>query len=78
MDLLPRSASVRALEDCRALQLSSATLLALYRRHPEQFTVIYMNIGREISRRLRVADDRLFQARAKTMAQENSDDKASI
>jgi CRP-like cAMP-binding protein len=73
MDLLPRSASVRALEDCRALQLSSATLLTLYRRHPEQFTLIYMNIGREIARRLRVADERLFQARAKAIAQANAD-----
>ncbi len=73
LDLMPRSASVRALENCCALQLSSGTLLALYRQHPEQFTLIYINIGREIARRLRVADDRLFQARAKGLLQDEQD-----
>ena len=30
---------------------------------PEQFAMIYMNLGRELSRRLREADERLFKAR---------------
>ena len=63
MDLLPRSASVRAEADCTALELLPATLLALFERDIEQFALIQMNIGREVCRRLREADELLFRAR---------------
>jgi CRP-like cAMP-binding protein len=63
MDLMPRSASVRALEDCRAIRLSVAGLYQVYQKDVEQFAMIQMNIGREVSRRLRDADERLFRAR---------------
>jgi CRP/FNR family transcriptional regulator, cyclic AMP receptor protein len=63
MDLFPRSASVRALEDCTAIELSAASLYRVYERDVEQFAMIQMNMGREVSRRLRVADDHLFLAR---------------
>ena len=62
MDLRHRSASVVAVEPCQAIELSSASLYALYEKDLEQFTLIQMNIGREVSRRLRDADERLFQA----------------
>ena len=63
LDLSPRSASVRADEDCSAIQLSSANLYRLFERDVEQFAVIQMNIAREMSRRLRITDDLLFRAR---------------
>lgn len=63
MDLLPRSASVRADEACRAIELSAADLLHLFERDAEQFTLIQMNIGREVCRRLRAADELLVRAR---------------
>lgn len=63
MDLLPRSASVRALEDCAAIKLSAASLYKVYERDLGQFAMIQMNMGREVSRRLREADDRLFRAK---------------
>ena len=66
IDLQPRSASVRALEDCAAIRLSAASLYELYARNLEQFAMIQMNLGREISRRLRDADERLFLARMGT------------
>ena len=56
MDLSPRSASVRALEDCTALQISAACLFEIYEKDLEQFTMIEMNMGREVSRRLRESD----------------------
>ncbi|MDT8376574.1 MAG: cyclic nucleotide-binding domain-containing protein [Mariprofundaceae bacterium] len=62
LDLYPRSASVMAVEPCDAIELSQATLLRLYQHDLEQFTIIQMNIGREISRRLRSADNQLFQS----------------
>jgi len=61
MDLLPRSASVQALEDCTAIELSHEHLYRLYKRDIEQFTLIQMNLGRELSRRLRATDEQLFR-----------------
>ncbi|MGI8740861.1 MAG: Crp/Fnr family transcriptional regulator [Gammaproteobacteria bacterium] len=66
IDLFPRSASVRADEDCLAIELSSATLFEVYNRDLAQFTLMQMNIARELSRRLRGADERLFRALAQT------------
>ena len=62
LDLFPRSAAVRALDDCAAIELTPADLLRLFEHDSEQFTVIQMNIGREMCRRLRVADEMLFEA----------------
>ena len=63
LDLFPRSASVRADEDCSAIELTSANLYRLFERDPAEFAVIQMNIGRELSRRLRETDELLFRAR---------------
>src|SRR4029453_4855365 len=63
MDLGPRSASVRAVEDCTAIQLSSTDLYQLCTLDLKQFSLIQMNMGREVCRRLREADNRLFRAR---------------
>jgi CRP-like cAMP-binding protein len=62
MDLMPRSAGVRADTDCVALELGAAELMALFEHDLEQFALLQMNLGREVSRRLRVADERLFAA----------------
>ncbi len=56
IDLAPRSASVRAIDDCTALQISSACLYDVYQKDVEQFAMIEMNMGREVSRRLREVD----------------------
>jgi CRP-like cAMP-binding protein len=63
VDLCPRSASVKATRDTRALELDGELLLKLYEHDMEQFTLIQMNVAREISRRLRVADERIFRAK---------------
>ena len=62
MDHCPRSASVRALEDCIAIRISAANLYEVYTRDLKQFALIQMNMGREVCRRLRDADNRLFCA----------------
>jgi CRP/FNR family transcriptional regulator, cyclic AMP receptor protein len=69
MDLFPRSASVFAIEDCRAIELSAADLLRLFERDAEQFALIQMNIGREVCRRLRATDERLYRV---TMGEQQS------
>lgn len=62
MDHLPRSASVRAVEDCTAICLSAANLYRVSAQDPKQFALIQMNMGREVCRRLRESDNRLFSA----------------
>ena len=69
MDLFPRSASVFAIEDCRAIELAAADLLRLFERDAEQFALIQMNIGREVCRRLRATDEQLYQV---TMGERHS------
>ena len=63
MDHFPRSASVRAVEDCTAIRLSAANLYQVYEQDLKQFALIQMNMGREVTRRLREADNQLFRAR---------------
>ena len=66
MDLGPRSASVCAVEDCTAIRISAANLHQVYARDLKQFALIQMNMGREICRRLRESDNRLFNTRMGT------------
>jgi CRP-like cAMP-binding protein len=59
MDLGPRSATVRALQDCSALEIDANHLLRLLQLDVEQFALIQMNMGREVCRRLRAMDELL-------------------
>jgi CRP-like cAMP-binding protein len=65
IDLGRRSASVVALTDCSAVELTNASLLKVYEKDLEQFALIQMNMSRELSRRLRTANEALFQERIK-------------
>lgn len=56
LDVQPRSASVRSLAASRLLIMSPADLEALYRRDVKAYSLLVLNIARELSRRLRVAD----------------------
>lgn len=56
IDIQKRSASVRALEDVKALTLSSRDMYKLYHSNLKAYTMIILNIAREISRRLRRMD----------------------
>lgn len=60
MDLHPRSASVRAVDGCRALEIRPEDLHALFERDCAQFALVQMNMGREVCRRLRAADEAVF------------------
>lgn len=56
LDVQPRSATVRALAPSRLLRLSASDLDALYRYDIKSYSIIVLNLARELSRRLRVAD----------------------
>lgn len=61
IDLFPRGASALAVEHSEALQITPAILREVYRQDKDQFAMLHMNIGREISRRLRRVDDLMFR-----------------
>mgnify|MGYP001820682463 FL=1 len=61
IDFMPRSASVMAETNCQAIEISGKALIQLHKRDIEQYAMIMMNLGREVSRRLRLAGDRLFE-----------------
>ncbi len=56
IDIQPRSASVRALEDSAFFCLSNRAFRTLIDWNLKTYTVIILNLAREISRRLRRAD----------------------
>ena len=62
MDCKPRSATVVAETNGHLIQITATQLGELYEFRPEQYTLIVMNLGREVCRRLRDADKRLFLA----------------
>ena len=62
MDHCPRSASVRAVEDCVAIHISAANLYQVYAQDLKQFALMQMNMGREVCRRLGKPDRQLFSA----------------
>jgi CRP-like cAMP-binding protein len=58
--IIPRSASVRAVERCVAIKITNGQLFELYEHDLSQFTMLVMNLGREVCRRLYDTDKRLF------------------
>ena len=56
LDLQPRSASVRTLASSRLLVMSRTDLDTLYRHDAKAYSLLVLNMARELCRRLRVAD----------------------
>ena len=57
IDMQRRSATVRALEAVSVLALSNGDLFRIYESDLPTFTLIVLNLARELSRRLRSIDD---------------------
>lgn len=56
LDVMPRSATVRAIAYSRVLRVGASDLESLYRRDAKSYALVVLNLAREMSRRLRVAD----------------------
>jgi CRP-like cAMP-binding protein len=56
VDVQARSATVRTLAPSRLVRITTADLDALYRFDMKSYAIIVLNLARELSRRLRVAD----------------------
>jgi CRP/FNR family transcriptional regulator, cyclic AMP receptor protein len=65
LDVQPRSASVRALAPSEVVRMTAVDVKRLlYERDAGQYALLVMNIARELSRRLRVADRVIANASA--------------
>lgn len=71
-DFMPRSASAYVLENASLIEISSSMLMDVYNFDLEQFALIQMNMGREVTRRLRLADERYFNQRIEASISEGS------
>ncbi len=56
IDVMPRPATVRAVAPTRLLQMCPRHLDAVYRREVKAYALLVMNIARQLSRKLRVAE----------------------
>jgi len=56
IDIQHRAATVKTLEDVKALTLSNADLYKIYKKNMKTYTMIVLNLARDISRRLRKMD----------------------
>jgi CRP/FNR family transcriptional regulator, cyclic AMP receptor protein len=64
LDLQPRSATLRAVSPVRLVRMSTEELDSLYRRDLKAYAILVLNIARDLSRRLRVADGLVAQVTA--------------
>ena len=53
IECIPRCASVRAVEDTILFGIKSMALFHLFQHRPEQYSIVILNIARDLSRRLR-------------------------
>jgi CRP/FNR family transcriptional regulator, cyclic AMP receptor protein len=58
IECVARSASVRAVEDTRLFALKGTDLYRLFKRYPDQYAIVILNIARDLSRRLRAIDEK--------------------
>ena len=59
LGVYPRSGVVRAEEPCYAIEIKADQLFSLFQQDAEQYTLIFMNMARDLSRRLRDGDCQL-------------------
>ncbi|MDF1811469.1 MAG: cyclic nucleotide-binding domain-containing protein, partial [Verrucomicrobiales bacterium] len=78
MDFLPRSAAVVAVEDSKAIQIKPPTMREVFAADIEQFTMIEMNMGREVCRRLRASDKLIFERNVEAEIKDNHVEFSSI
>jgi len=62
LETLPRCASVQAVVDTTLYSLTSLTFFHLYEQMPRQYSILLLNIARDLSRRLRHVDE-IFAAK---------------
>jgi CRP-like cAMP-binding protein len=63
LDVMPSAATIRALSPTRVMSISNRTLREIYKIDIKTFSLLIMNLARDLSRRLRSMDDRVALAK---------------
>jgi CRP/FNR family transcriptional regulator, cyclic AMP receptor protein len=58
IECVARSASLRAVEETFLFALRGIDLYHLFKRRPDQYAIVILNIARDLSRRLRALDEK--------------------
>jgi CRP/FNR family transcriptional regulator, cyclic AMP receptor protein len=58
IECVARSASLRAIEETSLFALRGIDLYHLFKRRPDQYGIVILNIARDLSRRLRALDEK--------------------
>ena len=61
LDVMPSAATVRSVTDVTAMSISNKSLREIYRIDIKTFSLLVMNLARDMSRRLRVADEKMSE-----------------
>ena len=61
LDVMPSAATVRAVTRVTALSISNRSLRQIYRCDVKTFSILLMNLARDLSRRLRMADEKMVE-----------------
>jgi CRP-like cAMP-binding protein len=62
LDVMPSVATIKALSPVTVLSISNKTMREIYRLDIKSFSLIIMNLARDLSRRLRRMDERIVRA----------------
>jgi CRP/FNR family cyclic AMP-dependent transcriptional regulator len=62
VDPVPRAASVLTLSPVKAIEIKAGTLHHLFKQMPDQYSIVILNLARDMARRLRTLDE-AFAAR---------------
>jgi CRP-like cAMP-binding protein len=63
LDVMPSAATIRSLTGVTALSISNKSLREIYQHDIKSFSLMLMNLARDLSRRLRYADEQIAPAR---------------
>ena len=58
LDVMPSAATIRTLVPTRTFSISNRGLREIYKTDVQSFSLLVMNLARELSRRLRLMDDK--------------------
>ena len=79
LDVMPSAASIKAVTEVKAMSISIKSLREIYKIDIKMFSLLLMNLARDLSRRLRIANDimvdnKVFDVYSSTLFTKESSD----
>jgi CRP-like cAMP-binding protein len=67
LDVMPTAATITTLTPTRVMSISNRALRSIYKQDVKVFSLMLMNLARDLSRRLRYVDDQFAEGKFKPM-----------